>query len=118
MSNSPGRFEGPSPEALAKRHEFEILYANWHRTRADIYDPTLPEDDKSASIRTNAYDAAERELLTTPSPLPWCVWQKWEVLDRYVTDEAYDAQFTDNRVMVALSAIKADILRFGLKAPE
>jgi hypothetical protein len=59
-------------------------------------------------------DAAEMALLATPAPLPWGVWMKWEVLDQIMTNEAWSGMNTDNRVIVAVAAIKADILRFGL----
>jgi hypothetical protein len=38
---------------------------------------------------------------------------KWEVLDQLMTNEADTAMNTDDRVIVAVAAIKADVLRFG-----
>ena len=43
---------------------------------------------------------------------------KWEILDRLVTKDAEDGHFVENRIITALGAIKADIIRFGLKVRE
>jgi len=49
-----------------------------------------------------------------PSPATWGIWVKWEILDRLVTDDAEDGHHAENRIITALGAIKADIIRFGL----
>ena len=79
---------------------------------ADLTD--LPEDDVSANSRARKQDEAERAVLTTPAPLPWGIWKKWEVLDQLMVNEAETGTDADNRVIVAIAAIKADVLRFGL----
>jgi len=114
MSDAPRKPESPSPEALAQRARFEGLYCDWHAARAALYDPNLPEDDRSSNARSRRTDTAERALLTTPAPLPWGVWMKWEVLDYFVANEVDTGQYTDNRAIVAVAAIKAGMLRFGL----
>ena len=108
------KHEGPTPEQLAQRARFERLYGDWHTARAATSNPDLPEDDVSANARARKLDEAERALLTTPAPLPWGVWMKWEVLDQIMTNEAESGANTDNRVILAVAAIKADVLRFGL----
>jgi len=108
------KHEGPTPAQLAQRARFERLYVDWHTARATINNPDLPDDDVSASARARKLDEAERALLTIPSPIPWGVWAKWEVLDQIMTNEAESGTNTDNRVIVAVAAIKADVLRFGL----
>jgi hypothetical protein len=72
----------------------------------------------SANARARKLNEAERALLTMPAPPPWGVWMKWEVLDQLMTNEAWSGMNTDNRVIVAVAAIKADILRFGLGDSE
>jgi len=57
-------------------------------------------------------------LSFTPAALPWMVWRKWEVLDELVTEDAYADPRLDNRVIVELGRIKADILRFGISDPD
>jgi len=106
--------EGRTPEQLAQRARFERLYGDWHTARAALSNPDLPEDDVSANARSRKLDEAERALLTTPAPLPCGVWMKWEVLDQIMTNEAESGANTDNRVLVAVASIKADVLRFGL----
>jgi hypothetical protein len=66
------------------------------------------------AARARKLDEAERALLTTPAPIPGGVWMKWECLDQLMTTEAESGMNNDNRVLVAVAAIKADILRFGL----
>ena len=40
---------------------------------------------------------------------------KWEILDCLVTTDAEACHYVENRIITALGAIKADIIRFGLK---
>jgi hypothetical protein len=70
-----------------QRDEFDRKYRDWHATRAAAYDPDLSEDDKSATARFDAYYAAQAALMTAPAPLPYTVFQKWELLDHLMTDE-------------------------------
>jgi hypothetical protein len=65
--------------------------------------------------RSSGKDAAELALLVQPSPATWGIWVKWEILDRLVTTDAEDGHYVENRIITALGAIKADIIRFGLK---
>ena len=64
--------------------------------------------------RSSGKDAAELALLVQPSPATWGIWVKWEILDRLVTTDAEDGHYVENRIITALGAIKADIIRFGL----
>jgi hypothetical protein len=58
--------------------------------------------------------SAARDLLVTPATLPWMIWQKWEVLDDYLDTEKRDGVFSDNRTIVALACVKADLMRFRI----
>jgi hypothetical protein len=119
MSDAPAKCRGgPDAEIHAKIEKFSRAYADWHATRAAVYDRTLPNDEKSCVARGEKCDAAEMALLTTPAPMPWCVWLKWEVLDRLVTNEGDSGMRGDKIVTFALGAIKADLLKLGLKNPE
>jgi hypothetical protein len=40
------------------------------------------------------------------------------VLDSFVTSEADSGKYTDNRIIVALAVIKANVLRFGMVDPK
>ena len=44
--------------------------------------------------------------------------QKWEVLERLVASEAEEGRLTNYRPTLALAAVKADLLHFGLKNHE
>jgi hypothetical protein len=57
---------------------------------------------------------ARMALLTTPAPAPYGVFLKWEVLDQLVSDDAEKGRSVDNCVIIAVAAIKADVLKFGL----
>jgi hypothetical protein len=46
------------------------------------------------------------------------MFMKWEVLDQLMINEADAGMHTDNRVIVAVAAIEADVLRFGLNDSE
>ena len=107
------KHEGPTPAQLAQRERFDRLYCDWHTGRAATNNPDLPEDEPSMNARARRLDEVERALLTTPAPVPFCVWMKWECLDQLMIDEAEFGMNTDNRVLVAVAAIKADVLRFG-----
>jgi hypothetical protein len=100
---------------LAKRIEFERLYRDYLAGRAAYADPDGPDDDYVKVPLAEKQNAAEMALLTMPSPLTWGIWVKWEILDRLVTTDAEDGHYVENRIITALGAIKADIIRFGLQ---
>jgi hypothetical protein len=99
----------------ANVREFERLYSRWLAARATVADPDLPEDDESGHEAIDRRDAAARALLMAPAVLPWMVWQKWEVLDYWVSADDDTPDWTDNRIIMALGVIKADIVTFGLQ---
>ena len=43
---------------------------------------------------------------------------KFEVLDFMVQTEIFEGHSADNRLMLAVAAIKADVVRFGLCEPD
>jgi hypothetical protein len=115
MSDASEKRKGPSPEDLDKRFAFERLYRDWHTALAAKYDPDAPEDQRTTNDRSERYEAAEAALMTAPAPLPYAVFYKWELLDYLMTDAAESGRCTNNRELVALASIKADVIRFGLK---
>lgn len=98
----------------AKVDEFRRLHWDYLAARAAYHDPDVAEDDKHMNALHAKQDAAERALLVQPSPVTWGIWVKWEILDRLVTTDAEDGHLAENRIIIALGAIKADIIRFGL----
>ena len=112
-----GLAEGASAEFSERFEKFQALYCDWLAARAACADPDGPEDDEDMATRELKRDAAERTLLAMPAPNPECFFQKWEVLERLVASEAEDGRLTNFRTTMAIGAVKADILRFGLKHP-
>jgi len=80
--------------------------------------PHADESDAAADARSARYHAAEWDLLIAPAPLPWSVMRKWEVLDRMLARDAQDGETVGRPIIVAVAAIKADVLSLGLCDPE
>jgi hypothetical protein len=114
MSNAKNETKatGRTVEDIAGDDAFERLYSNWLAARANLYNPD--EAPSSMGSRLDRVSEAATALLVTPSTLPWMVWQKWEVLDDYLDTEKQDGVFSDNRTVVALACIKADLMRLGI----
>ena len=107
----------PKDEIAADRPErdrFDRLYANWLRARTAHMDPDLDLADVAMDSRQDDADEAGRQLLIAPALYDWMVWEKWEVLDFYLDNDAVAGKATDNRTVVALACIKADIMRLGI----
>jgi hypothetical protein len=92
-------------ELDAKHNLFGRAYARWLRARAVI----------AWAARFKALDDAERTLLVTPPLSDEMLWQKWEVLESFVSCDAIAGQATDNRAIMALGCIKADLMRLGCR---
>ena len=107
--------EGLSAEERDAFGEFQSLYRDWLAARAACVDPASDIQMKACARKL---DAAELALLATPAPNPECFFEKWEVLERLVADEAEEGRLTNHRTTLALAAVKADILRLGLKHYE
>ena len=105
----PATMENPN---VAQRERFDRLYSDWHIARAAVGNPDLPEDDASMNSRVRRLEEAQRALLTTPAPADCCVFQKWECLEQIMSAEAETGANPDNRSIVGLACIKADVLRF------
>lgn len=101
-------------EQIDRRLNFERLYRNWAAASAVYFDPDQDESDDESARRSRAVDDAARWLLVEPAFLDWMVWRKWEVLELWALYDARDGQHVDNRVLMALGCIKADIVRLGI----
>jgi hypothetical protein len=110
--------KGLSAQARNAFHGFQLLYHDWLAARAACTDPDGPEDDEDMAKSDQKRDAVEMALLAMPAPNPACFFQKWEVLERLVASEAEDGRLTNYRTTLALAAVKADLLRFGLRHYE
>jgi hypothetical protein len=114
-ATQPDTAEGVSAQMHDDFREFQILYRDWLTARAACDDPDGPEDDEDMAACDRKRDAMERALLAMPAPNPECFFEKWEVLTHLVASDAEDGRLTNRRTTWATAAVKADILRFGLK---
>jgi len=62
-------------------------------------------------------DELARLITTTPAVFPWMIMWKLEVLEHYL-GWADGTNWTDNREVVMLAGIKADLLRFEQGEPQ
>jgi hypothetical protein len=96
----------------AERDKFDALVAEWLSCRAKQRDPETPQDDEvRGPIGARGYEVA-RQIAATLAPLPWMVWDKFEVLQHYLCDAGEGGNWTHNPEVVMLASIKADLMRF------
>jgi hypothetical protein len=98
---------------FAKRDYCERLYSNWLRVRADEDDPEQKQSDEASDKRAEDLDVATIAFVTTPSVYPWMVWRKLEALELDLSDDLRNGKRADNRIVITLAAIKADLISFG-----
>ena len=53
-------------------------------------------------------------IAATPAPLPWIVWDKFEVLDHYMCDAGEGGNWTHHPELLMVASIKADLMRFTI----
>jgi len=87
------------------------------RARAALDDPDEDGSEEAGAARFKAVDEAARSLLITPPAYDEELWQKWEILEDYVSADVIQGPATDNRAIMALGCIKADLLRLGIGRP-
>jgi hypothetical protein len=98
-----------------KHVRFGRAYARWLHARAALEDPDADGSQEAGAARFSALDEAARSLLITAPISDEELWQKWEVLENYVSEDAIQGQALDNRAIMALGCIKADLLRLGIR---
>ena len=92
-----------------ERERFDALYAEWLANRADYI--RLDFDDEAGREHCEREAELARLVTTTPAVLAEQVFDKLAVLEYYL-DDASD--WADNREMVMLAGIKADLRRFKI----
>ena len=97
-----------------KHIQFGRAYARWLHARAALEDPDADGSEEAGAARFSAVDEAARTLLITSPISDEELWQKWEVLEDYVCEDAIQGQALDNRAIMALGCVKADLLRLGI----
>jgi len=102
------------PAGSDTKHDlFGRAYVNWLHARAELDDPHVGSDEEVAA-RQAACDEAARSLLVTPAITDEDLWRKWEVLELFVSQDVLLGEATDNRTVMALGCVKADLLRLGI----
>jgi hypothetical protein len=102
-------------ESEEARALFGRAYCRWLRARAALDDPDVNGTEEEGATRQDEVDEAARALLVTPVFFDDMVWQKWEVLEHFVSADSIDGCATDNRAIMALGCIKADLVRLGIR---
>src|SRR5688500_6220187 len=98
-----------------ERDEFQGWYAEWLANRAAMADPDKIDDWTNGSERAHSDREEElaRMITTTPSVLPWMIWQKIEILEHYLVCGGSGTSWADQREIVMLAGIKADLIRLS-----
>jgi hypothetical protein len=109
------KFEREKFEAqYAARLQFYAAFNEWLRLRSD---GEKDETDEQQNERCDRKDDLAHLILTTPAVYDWMIFRKFEVVDYIITKHG-EATYVELMALTALSAIKADILRFGLMREE
>ena len=101
-------------EMIDAHNQFDRLYSHWLRARAAMWNPDSGRSEEECSAEINAVDEAARMLLATPVFDDEMFWKKWDVFEALVAEDAIDGAATDNRAVMALGCIKADLIRIGM----
>lgn len=97
----------------ARRDRFQAMFSEWLALRANDNDPSIPGDDDKDFSRDDRLTELARQITTTPAVLPWMIFEKLEVLEYYLAPDGQGTEWSDNREIVMLAGIKADIIRFA-----
>jgi hypothetical protein len=105
------QLEAEDENASRINHDaFMTMFANWLKLRADIASPRQDRTDDEAEADTIRDEELARRITTTPVTMPYEVWHKFEVLEHYLTYYGESTSWSDNREVVMLAGIKADLL--------
>jgi hypothetical protein len=95
----------------ALRERWDVLFAEWLENRALYMRTDADWDGRDEFAHGDRETELARLIVTTPAVYGWMVLRKIEVLEHYLGAEG-ETSWTDNREVVMLAAIKADLLRF------
>lgn len=98
----------------AERDRFDALFAEWLTNRAEYTRPDIDWGERDEHGHGERETELARLITTTPAVYPWMIFSKLEVLEHYLGADGGTA-WSDNREVVMLAGIKADLLRFEVK---
>jgi hypothetical protein len=100
-----------APKLEASR-AFAQAYRAWLVAKADTENPSVEEEE--AERFSAALPAAERRLMVTPAAYPDQLWQKLEAFESILGDEVMGGPRINSPLMLAVGALKADLLNLEL----
>ena len=100
-------------ERLADECVSERAYSRWLAALAKWHNPD-GFDDETGKKRGEELKRAERELVFTPANQSDRVWEKIQVLTLCLEEEGTLGRRNDHFALLALAAIKADLLALGI----
>ena len=92
---------------------FDRAYSRWLAALAKRHNPD-GTDDETEEKRREELKRAERELVFTPATQSDMVWEKIQVLSLCLEEESTLGPRADHFSLLALAAIKADLLALGI----
>jgi hypothetical protein len=95
--------------SLAQRLRFEAHFNEWLKIRGE----GGWRDDDEADEKMEQEDELALLILTTPAVHEWMIFDKFEVIEHYLT--VHCETWTERLALVALAGIKTDLKRFGIK---
>jgi hypothetical protein len=98
----------------AHRDKFERLVSEWLSGHAEQRNPSTSDEDEHRDALSERVYEVGRLIAATPSPLPWMVWDKFEILEHYLCDSGEGGNWTHHPELVMLASIKADLMRFKI----
>jgi hypothetical protein len=105
------RLEAEDENASRIKHDaFMTMFAEWLKGRADTASPREDRTADEAEADTVRDEELARRITTTPVTMPYEIWHKFEVLEHYLSYYGQPTTWADNREVVMLAGIKADLL--------
>jgi hypothetical protein len=102
----------PSRNALA-RERFDAAFREWLDARAAAYSLKADLTREALDAIGDRVFAAEMALVMTPAPSAPSVMLKIEVVEKVAADEARSGRSEFPFVIVALAAVRADLIAHG-----
>jgi hypothetical protein len=99
------------------RDEFDRLFAVWLTNRAAYQNPDAEWTSETEAAHTTRGHELARLITTFPGIYSWMIFSKLEVLEHYLASDG-GTTWNDNREIVMLAGIKADLLKFVSEVEE
>lgn len=96
--------------AAGKMDAFNAIYSRWMAARASIAGEI---DDDAWNRGKDECEEAARLLLATPAPSQCALLYKLEVMESFAFENYRAGLDSDTRTVVAIAAIKADLMSFN-----